>query len=102
MNRVITITLCVAMFALSACKGKDQAPPPGEPPQAAQPQAPEPGEAITEANVDELDVKTKDEPETQIAEAEIPTPEDYEEEAAEKITVANFEAELEALEAYLQ
>jgi hypothetical protein len=44
-------------------------------------------------------VQTAGEPETKIADGEVPTQEDYEEEASNKMASANLETELDALEA---
>jgi hypothetical protein len=43
--------------------------------------------------------QTAGEPETKIADGEVPTQEDYEEEASNKMASANLEVELDALEA---
>ena len=109
MIRFATILLCIALFTVAGCKGDKKTNAPQNAPAAAtdpanQPPPAKPDElavAATEAELDELDVKTSEEPETKLDEDEIATPADYEEEAAEKITAANVALELEAVESEL-
>ena len=124
MIRILTVLLLVVMLAaLAGCKGAAQesapgapSPPPGDPspPSSAQgippgdpgtpPAAPvilPDGREVNESMVNELDVATSEEPETKVPDTVIPIPADYEEEVAKKITVANMESELDALEVEL-
>ncbi len=75
MTRALIIIISVGLLALSGCKASSGA-----------------------ADLNALDLKTSMEPETKIAAALLPTPEEYEAEAAKKITVDNMESELEAVE----
>ena len=90
MIRFTIVLLCVVLLALAGCKGDTKKGAPGAPGA--------PHRKVSEAEVDELDVMTSEEPETTVANDEISTPADYEDEAAEKITIANWEAELEVLD----
>ena len=109
MIRFATALLCIALFALAGCKGdkKSAAAPIAAPTDPAGQPGPgpaaddEPAVAVTEAALDELDLKTTADPETVFSDDQNPTPADYEEEAAKKITAANMESELEALESEL-
>ena len=105
MIRFASILLCAALLSLSGCKADKKktaqpspaaADPGGHPTTAAQDEKPPAN--LTEADVDELDLKTSVEPETKVPDDQLPTPSDFEEEAAEKITAANMEMELETLE----
>ena len=104
MIRITSILLCVALLSLSGCKsdkekaqsGKAGTVHVGQAQTTAQDETP-PAD-ITEDDLDELDLKTTEEPETKISDDQIPTPADFEEEAAEKITAANMEMELETLD----
>lgn len=105
MIRITTILLCVALLSMAGCKDKKGTKATGnEPTASGQHGQPGPGAqnkpqvAATEEDLDKLDIKTAAEPETEVAEDEIPTPADYEEEAAEKISAINLELELEAIE----
>ena len=101
----LAILTCLAAMLLAGCqKGSTPAadeikPTPAAPSaQAGAPAGDPAGQLVTETALDEMDVKSTEEPETKVKGDAIPTPEDYEEEAAKKVTVANLEAELEAME----
>lgn len=94
MNR----TLCTVALLLTAVACNKPEPPP-EPqattqpaPSAATPTKP------AEAPAAEAKVMTAGEPETVLPPGELPTEERYEEEATKKLTSANLELELDALE----
>ena len=95
MTRSLIAVGLVAALAVACSKPEKKAEPAApETKPVASVQAAQPEEKAEEAKV-----QTAGEPETKIADGEIPTPEDYEEEASTKMASANLEVELDALEA---
>ncbi len=102
MTRALIMFISIAVLALCGCKGEKKAGG-GETASNAGSsgtQQTDPPGAKTKKGyeLDELDVKTSIEPATKVPADQLPTPEDYEEEAAAKVTVANMEMEMEAAE----
>jgi hypothetical protein len=97
--------LCAALLSLGGCKsdkkdtqpGQAAADPAGQP-ETATPDDEQATSDVSDEAVDELDVKTAVDPDTKVPDDQLPTPADFEDEAAEKITAANMEIELETLE----
>ncbi len=91
-----SITLLLAIGSLGACAGCNRTEkrelPSARPPVTRAVASNRPAAAPTLAPV------TTGEPTTKLAPGDIPTPEDFEEEAQERLAAANLEVELDALE----
>ncbi len=95
MTRMLFAVSAVALLAV-ACSKPEKSPTPGS---ESKPASSVPAAASEAAPAETATLQTAGEPETRVAAGEIPTPEDYEEEASNKMAAANLELELDALEA---
>ncbi len=94
MNRSITLLIALTVLGgVAGCNGPEKREIPAtQAPAARATASAEPAAAPTVAPV------TTGEPTTTLAAGELPTPEDFEEEAQERLASANLEVELDALE----
>jgi len=94
MNRSITLLIALTLLGgLAGCNSPEKTDlPEVQRPVARAVASARPAAAPTVAPV------TTGEPTTQLAAGEVPTPEDFEEEAQERLAAANLEVELDALE----
>ena len=98
MTRMLIAVGVAAALALSCSKSENK---PEPAPEAKPARAITGAKKKSKANKQskKATVQTAGEPETKIADGEVPTQEDYEEEASNKMASANLEVELDALEA---
>jgi len=94
MNRTITLLIALSLLGgVAGCNSPEKKELPAAQPTAARATASAaPAAPATVAPV------TTGEPTTTLAAGELPTPEDFEEEAQERLASANLEVELDALE----
>lgn len=102
MIRIMTVLMLVVLFILAGCKGAaKKSVPAAQGSHSSGKVILADGREVNESMVAELDAATTEEPETKVPDELIPIPADYEEEVAKKITAANMESELDALEVEL-